>query len=400
MGADPANAALLLQQQQAFALMQTPQMPSMPGSKKQRELYVGNLPPESTELELTTLFTQLLSACDGYNPILGPPCPNASIAGGHTFAFVEFRDEQLCETAMQFNGITLHGRALKIGHPNGYIVPMMAAQGLKVPAELMEKLGLAASGALPPGSTDNKRQRELYVGNLTVGAVTAQMLKELFAVPLATIPGHDHSIPPVREARCDPSGKFAFVEFTTEALAATALQLFNGMELCGRDMKLARPAGYVAPIETIVPLTSAPAAPLRPLAPLAPLGGGGGGGAPPGAPTQGPPPAAVLAAEASKPTPTHVLCLRNLLNAEIMADAAEFAECVDDIRGECESFGKLSAFVVPTHDELHGHGAGDVGACFVKYEAVVSAAKAQDELDGRDFDGNSVSATFLPDDTM
>ena len=50
----------------------------------------------------------------------------------------------------------------------------------------------------------------------------------------------------VREARCDPSGKFAFVEFTTEALAATALQLFNGMELCGRDMKLARPSGYVA----------------------------------------------------------------------------------------------------------------------------------------------------------
>ena len=59
---------------------------------------MGNLPPEATEVELTTLFTQLLSACDGFNPILGPPCPNASIAGGHTFAFVEFRDEQLCTT--------------------------------------------------------------------------------------------------------------------------------------------------------------------------------------------------------------------------------------------------------------------------------------------------------------
>ena len=58
---------------------------------------MGNLPPEATEVELTTLFTQLLSACDGFNPILGPPCPNASIAGGHTFAFVEFRDEQLCK---------------------------------------------------------------------------------------------------------------------------------------------------------------------------------------------------------------------------------------------------------------------------------------------------------------
>ena len=281
MGTDPANAQLLLMQQQAFAMTQSGSGTAMPGSKKQRELYVGNLPPEATEVELTTLFTQLLSACEGYNPILGPPCPNASIAGGHTFAFVEFRDEQLCETAMQFNGITLHGRALKIGHPNGYVPPMMAAQTLKVPAELMEKLGLTPGGALPPGASDNKRQRELYVGNLTVGphphpnpnpdpnpnpnpnatpnptpspnlnphqvgAVTAQMIKELFAVPLATIPGHDPAIPPVREARCDPSGKFAFVEFSTEALAATALQLFNGMELCGRDMKLARPSGYVA----------------------------------------------------------------------------------------------------------------------------------------------------------
>ena len=53
----------------------------------------------------------------------------------------------------------------------------------------------------------------------------------------------------MREARCDPSGKFAFVEFSTEALAATALQLFNGMELCGRDMKLARPSGYVARLD-------------------------------------------------------------------------------------------------------------------------------------------------------
>ena len=28
--------------------------------------------------------------------------------------------------------------------------------------------------------------------------MTAQMLKELFAVPLSTIPGHDPAIPPVR----------------------------------------------------------------------------------------------------------------------------------------------------------------------------------------------------------
>lgn len=119
-----------------------------------------------------------------------------------------------------------------------------------------------------------------------------------------------------------------------------------------------------------------------------------------GAPPPPQPPPAMVPEATSKLTPTHVLCLRNLLNAEIMADATELAECVDDIRDECESFGKLAAFVVPTQAELHGHSAADLGACFVKYEALVSAAKAQQALDGRDFDGNSVSATFLPDDSM
>jgi hypothetical protein len=35
-----------------------------------------------------------------------------------------------------------------------------------------------------------------------------------------------------------------------------------------------------------------------------------------------------------------------------------------------------------------------------RYEAILSAGKAQLALDGRDFDGHAVSATFLPDDSM
>tara|TARA_B100000795_G_scaffold252770_1_gene222535 strand:- start:30 stop:245 length:216 start_codon:yes stop_codon:yes gene_type:complete len=68
-------------------------------------------------------------------------------------------------------------------------------------------------------------------------------------------------------------------------------------------------------MDAIVPLTDAPAAPPRPLAPL-------GGCAPP----PPPPPPAMVPEATSKLTPTHVLCLRNLLNADIMADATELAE--------------------------------------------------------------------------
>ena len=433
MGDNPQNAQLLLQQQQAFAQQQTPMAPTMPGSKKQRELYVGNLPPEANESELINLFGGLLSACEGFNPVMGPPVPNAAIAGGGTFAFVEFRDEQLCETAMLFTGIQLHGRALKIGHPNGYVVPMMAVARLKPPDELMAKLGLMGGGGGPVGGAaagtaaggSDKRQRELYIGNLTVNAVDAAMLRELFTKPLWTLPGVDPAVPPVREARVDSSGKFAFIEFDTEAIAATALEIFNGFEFAGRAMKIARPSGYVAPLTPLVPLTAVGAAaaappppgPLQPLQPLGPLGGGGGGmglqplggggmgmgmgmgmgGAPPGMggmPGMPMPPAPP--AEPPKPVPTHTLCLKNLLSAEIMADPTEFAECVDDIKGECESFGAIAAFVVPTADDLKGRDASDVGCCFVKYDDIISAAKAQDALHGRDFDGNSVEAIFLP----
>ena len=81
-----------------------------------------------------------------------------------------------------------------------------------------------------------------------------------------------------------------------------------------------------------------------------------------------------------------------------MADSAEFAECVEDIKGECESYGALAAFVVPTADDLMGRDASDVGCCFVKYEDVASAIKARDAMRGREFDGNVVSAELISDD--
>ena len=96
-----------------------------------------------------------------------------------------------------------------------------------------------------PYSSRRQRVRELYVGNLTCGVVTSAMLKELFSAPLLTLPGQESAdgMPPVLDARVDAQGKFAFIEFRTEALATTALTLFHNMELCGRSMSVARPTG-------------------------------------------------------------------------------------------------------------------------------------------------------------
>jgi len=354
-------------------------------NKKQRELYVGNLPSGISEPMLKELFSQILQACEGFNAALGPAVLNVQLCGGGTYAFVEFRDETMCETARQFTGMVLSSKNLRLNHPNGYVPPPVPVKVLTPPPSLLQKFGLGSAGALDTGGAvqqlatariDNKKARELYVGNLTVGAVTAAMLKELFNAPLLTLPGGESAdgFPPVIDARVDAGGKFAFVEFREEHLATTALSLFNTMELCGRPMQVARPSGYAPPAGSAAPPGQLPV----------PLGA-----TPPVPPPPPPPP---------QPPPTRHLRLENLLTEAVMNDEAELRECLEDIRNECERFGPVASFVVPRQDELHGHPQDDVGKCFVRYESVASAASAQRELHGRDFDGNTVKATFLPEE--
>ena len=70
-----------------------------------------------------------------------------------------------------------------------------------------------------------KKQREIYVGNLTVGLVNPAMLKELFNGALSSMDPTGGAQHPVVNISLDPCGKFAFVEFRTEELATLSLHL-------------------------------------------------------------------------------------------------------------------------------------------------------------------------------
>ena len=105
--------------------------------KKQRELYVGNVPTgQVSEPMLKELFSQILQQCGGFDPGGGAPVMNVQLRGGGTpgggmgttFAFVEFRDETCSQTIAGFNGMELYGRNLKISHPNGYVRATPATQ--------------------------------------------------------------------------------------------------------------------------------------------------------------------------------------------------------------------------------------------------------------------------------
>jgi splicing factor U2AF subunit len=87
---------------------------------------------------------------------------------------------------------------------------MAAASNLsKQPGMQPGMLGMMAgmAGGASTASTADRKAREIYVGNLSIGHVTAEMLKELFNTVLANQVQDVASNPPVVEVKMDGSGK-------------------------------------------------------------------------------------------------------------------------------------------------------------------------------------------------
>ena len=62
--------------------------------------------------------------CDGCGWVVCPLCLNVDLSADGKFAFVEFRDEDICTLALTlFDKMEVCGRNLNVGRPRGYIDP-------------------------------------------------------------------------------------------------------------------------------------------------------------------------------------------------------------------------------------------------------------------------------------
>lgn len=76
---------------------------------------------------------------------------------------------------------------------------------------LLQQNALTGTNAL----IANKKQREVYVGNLTIGIVTADMLRELFNGALSSLVPDPITNPPVVSVNMDASGESVISRFLT-----------------------------------------------------------------------------------------------------------------------------------------------------------------------------------------
>lgn len=251
-----------------------------------------------------------------------------------------------------------------------------------------------------------QQARKLYVGNLPVGiAINEQMLTEFFNSTVArlgiTTPN------PVLSSWRSSEGTFCFVEFRSVQDTTTCLTLLQGVTLGGRSLRVGRPAGYKPPPAQFANyIVGCPTSTFKPPsippgfnANMASLAGMQMGMTNP-----------LLAGmqvlpqpkQDSNPTPTPVLLLLHMVNADELLDDDEFNDIVLDIREECEKFGKVEQIVIPRplgkendkdSDEGPRVGIG-VGRIFVKYADVKGSVAARDALNGRTFNSNRVDASF------
>ncbi|EIE26777.1 hypothetical protein COCSUDRAFT_64653 [Coccomyxa subellipsoidea C-169] len=241
----------------------------------------------------------------------------------------------------------------------------MAIQQQQLQQQMMSQQLLLQQQALMGGAASGKKQREVYVGNLTIGAVTDVMLRELFNGALAHLMPDPQLNPPVINVGMDPSGRFGFVEMRTEELATSGMAL-DKVELCGRNINVGRPKGYVEP-----PQGHAPPAQLA---------------------------SAQMFAARLGTGPTRVVLLKNMLKALQLLDEAERtdASLMEDVKEECGKYGTVEGIAVPRPPPTVA--ADEPSRVYVKFGTPDESSRVKEAFNGRQFDGNSITAAFASED--
>ncbi|KAK2077703.1 hypothetical protein QBZ16_004549 [Prototheca wickerhamii] len=120
----------------------------------------------------------------------------------------------------------------------------MQAQQLRARLSVLQQQAASAGQA---ASRTRKENLQLYVGNLAAGAVSADMLRQLFETTMrAAFPDQAD---PVTAVNVHGEGRYAFVELRTPDMATAALQLNGAVTLVGATISVGRPSGYIDPAQ-------------------------------------------------------------------------------------------------------------------------------------------------------
>jgi len=294
-------------------------------TKAMRELYVGNLPAGITAPQLVQFLNQVAQAVK-VNSLPGEPVLGATMGGGGLFAFVEFRTAEEAANGLRLNGVELLGCQLKVGRPKGYAGPesagggqlsltgpggapslgdMMAQHGALGKPGMMSLPGMGGPGNVAVSAIDHR----LCLINIPT-FVTEDRIKELL-ITFGQL--KFFALQKDEEGKSVGVAFFEYADMMTQQQARAALE---GLELGAKKLSVKKPEEVIE---------------LGLVAKVQKLG--------------------------HRVVPSKVIYLKNVVNAEELADDTGYQEICADIRLEAEKFGAVIAIEVPRPRGAAGEGA-------------------------------------------
>ena len=233
---------------------------------------------------------------------------------------------------------------------------------------------LVQSLALLP--TAQNTDKKLYIGNLPNGMTPPSLIKML-NIALLTLKPEDFSPgEPVISAWVSPDGHYAFVEFRT-AEEATKGFILNGFKIIDTPLKVGRPKTYQGLSQNTEEL-----GPSNTVA------------------------AILMKKKKNVQTktykfvlPTNVLCLNSIIKGLDIEDEDKYNEIKDDIKNECEKYGKVLDIFMPRKD-VEDNATPGMGNAYVMYENIEQSKLARKFLSLKRFNNKSIYIQYIPEENF
>lgn len=332
------------------------QQTSAQASRHARRLYVGNLPPDTTDAQIGDFFNRALKASKGVESE-GDPVISVYINLEKRFAFIETRTIREAAAGLALDGVRFRDMFLRLRRPNDYNATI--AGNPRPP----ERFNPGILGIVSTQVSDGPSK--VFIGGIPYN-LTEDQIKSLLQSY-----GSLAAFNLIKEPSTGMSKGFAFFEFVDPSVVDAACTGLHGMQVGDKTLTVRRASSSSggntathASMGTTV-ARSIPEGVTRP----------------------------TVSANVLLTASTTVVELRNVVTREEVENDEEFEEIKEDMEEEGSKFGKLENVLIPRPSDGPGMAAG-VGRVFLKYSAKEEAERAHATMSGRRFGEKTVEACF------
>lgn len=320
-----------------------------------RRLYVGNLPPDTTEPQIEDFFNRALQASKGIET------PGNAVISVYTnlekrFAFIETRTVREAAAGLALDGVKFREMFLRLRRPNDFN-PAIIPDPRPPPDFNPAVLGIVSTQV-------SDGPNKVFIGGIPYN-LTEDQIKSLLTTygPLA-------AFNLIKEPNTGLSKGFAFFEFLDGSVVDAACEGLHGMQVGDKTLTVRRATQTntaATHASTVIPPDIAPDNPM------------------PGAPVK---------LDSLVSCSTRVVELRDVVTTDELEDNTEYNEIREDMEEEGRKFGQLEELLIPRPtDQLPLR--NGVGRIFLRYSTCAEAERAHDTMAGRRFGEQVVKAGFL-----